>query len=90
MTLTLSSVLLKAFNVASEFCRDIKAAFRQGAMPDSERHLREAEIAAGAGEMFLAPEAPGGAFMIGDALRVLAKAGHDARFSAQHRRMEVF
>lgn len=90
MTIKLTSAILKAFNVATEFCRDVKAAFAQGAMPDNERHLREAEIVAGAGEIFLAPEAPGGAFMIGDAVNVLAKAGHKARYSNQHLRLEVF
>ena len=86
---TIKQNLITAFNRASEFYKDMKAAFSKGALPHGELLLREAEFVAGVGEVALAPEAPGGAFMIGDAARTLAKAGHKARLYEQRRHLNV-
>ncbi len=46
------------------------------AMPDSDRRMSEAEFVAGVGEILIAPQAPGGVFMIVDGIRRLSGPGH--------------
>lgn len=79
MFTTLKNKLMSAFRTASEFCKDIYASFSKGAMTSKERHFCEAEFVAGAGEVVIAPEAPGGAYMCVHAAKKMAKAGHDYR-----------